>query len=147
MPQWMLPLGIACAIGGGLFPDIDWQTSKIGQKIKPISRVINFLFGHRTLFHSPCLYLCIWLLVRDYRPNWFWYAQFFVAGAGSHLMLDMFNAKGIPLFYPWTKHFYLAKIKSGGRAERIIRLSLYGVSMLVTMLMISYIIQRMRFYL
>lgn len=145
-PLWMLPAGITCAAVGSLFPDVDWQTSQIGRRVKPISKVINFLFGHRSLFHAPILYLIIYFLVSTLKPQWQWLSIFFVAGAASHLLLDMMNVKGIPLFYPWTKHFWLAKMKNDGKAERIIRYGLYGATAAATLLFLILLAGRLRFY-
>jgi len=39
----------------GIFPDIDHPKSKIGRKLKILSYPINFIFGHRGLFHSLLL--------------------------------------------------------------------------------------------
>src|SRR3989344_9343517 len=35
-----------------VIPDIDLSGSKIGRRIKPLSNIFNFLFGHRGFLHS-----------------------------------------------------------------------------------------------
>lgn len=118
--------GIMTAVAGGativgaLFPDIDLQTSKAGQAAKPMSFVISHLFGHRTLFHSPLLYILLYLLGTKLGTTWLPLVQAFMLGVSSHIVLDMLNKKGIPLLYPCTKHFYVATVKSGGNAEYIV---------------------------
>ena len=49
--------GITLTILGSLFPDIDYPNSILGKKFKPISLLINKIFGHRKFFHSGILYL------------------------------------------------------------------------------------------
>ncbi len=106
---------------GSLLPDIDICTSKLGSKVKPISKTIGKLFGHRTLFHSPLIYLAISISLWSIFPQFdmCWTSLFL--GIMSHLLLDMFNAKGIPLLYPYPKKFHIACLKCGGKGEKIIR--------------------------
>lgn len=106
---------------GSLLPDIDTCTSKAGSKIKPISMVISKLFGHRKLLHSPLLYLLLSILLTNHFPQFqvCWTALFL--GIMSHLLLDMFNPKGIPLLYPYPKRYRLARVRCGSRAEKVIR--------------------------
>lgn len=124
-PITLLAAG-AIGIVGGLFPDIDHPSSKISQKLPWLSRMISSFCGHRGLIHSPLLYLFLWL-------GWIWLApapyQFwgnmFLLGAASHLLLDMLNSKGIPVFAPLSKkRIHLARIKLGGVFETSIQLTL-----------------------
>lgn len=128
IPLHLLPVGILCGIAGGLFPDIDWHTSKIGNALMPVSRVINMIFGHRTLFHSPILYVLLWLISHIWFRQYEWLSLTFLCGVGSHLLLDLMNAKGIPLLYPYSKHFHILKLKQNGHAETIIRKLCFGAS-------------------
>lgn len=115
---------ICTAIVGSLFPDIDLCTSKVGAKAKPVSFFISRTFGHRTLFHSPLLYAVIYLLLSHYFPGSYSWIFAFTLGAASHLLLDMCNFKGIPLLYPYSKHYHIASIKTGGRGETIFSVTL-----------------------
>lgn len=143
-PLYVLPIGYACCVVGSLFPDIDWQTSKVGQVVAPVSKVINFFFGHRTLFHSPLLFALLYIIIDWKWSELSWYAAMFVIGAASHLILDMFNEKGIPLFYPWKKHFHIARIRPNSLAEAFIKKLLYWGSFPTGLWFVIELIQRFR---
>lgn len=139
LPLFYIPGIIISAIIGGLFPDIDWHTSKVGATVKPISRIINTLFGHRTLFHSPILYILIYIAFTHNCPTYYWLILPFVIGAGVHLFLDMFNRKGISLFYPHSKRYHFMSLKNNGVGEWAIRTALFlltGITSLVLVLKI-----------
>ena len=110
----------ALSIAGGLFPDIDLQTSTIGKNMRHISRLINKLFGHRNLFHAPILYIAIHIALITYFPAYKIYVTAWSVGVASHLLLDMLNPTGIPLFYPISKKYRLAKIRTSGEGENFI---------------------------
>lgn len=87
----ILFLGIVAI--ASLFPDIDAKRSVLSSKL------INWLFGHRKLFHS------IWPLVVFYlvfnkilKLNLIGSAL--IIGYGSHLLSDTFNKEGTRFFYP-----------------------------------------------
>jgi len=119
LPLTLATVGIATV--GALFPDIDIRTSKAGSKIKPLSTLIHKLFGHRTLFHSPLLYLILSISLQHALPQFGVCWTAFFLGVMSHLLLDMLNPKGIPLLYPYPKKYRLARMKCGGKEEKIIR--------------------------
>ncbi len=115
----VIPVVVFSAIGS-LFPDIDTQTSKFGSKVKPLSFLINKSFGHRTLFHSPFLYLLLGFLLISYFPQGWIYAMAFLLGSFSHLFLDLFNPMGIPLLYPYPRNYHLARIQCGGKGDSVL---------------------------
>jgi len=115
---------IGVATVGSLFPDIDTKTSRMGSKVKPVSVVISKAFGHRTLFHSPILYVTMYLMGLHWLPQYKEVLDCFIAGVVSHLFLDMLNVKGIPLFYPFKRMYHLAGIKTGGAGEMMFRVML-----------------------
>ena len=140
--EWYLhPLVLGFSILGGLVPDIDLRTSKAGQVTGAVSAVIQTLWGHRTLFHAPELYLALYYYGISYLGSFGILLFAFMAGAISHIFLDMLNTKGIPLFYPLPGHYHIASIKSGGKAEKIITYILCG---LFALLMIRFLILRFR---
>lgn len=108
------------ATTAALFPDIDNRRSKIGARAKKTSAVIQHIVGHRTLFHSPILYLVLHVLgLLFLRPEFRPLLYAATTGIASHLLLDLCNKKGIPLLYPYTKHYHIACIRSGSLAEAI----------------------------
>lgn len=124
-PLYFLPLAMGCSLVGGLFPDIDLKTTKAGQAAKPASFLINALWGHRTLFHAPFLYAGAEYLFTGQMKSWAFLLFAFVAGAFSHILLDMLNPKGIPLFYPLPGNYHAMNMRQGGAGEKAVRLILY----------------------
>lgn len=110
---------LTCAVAaiGSLLPDIDLATSKISKVCRPAALAIQLLFGHRGVFHSPLLWAALTGLGYAAFPQ---YASLILAaacGIGTHLLLDMLNAKGIPLLWPITKHISLAKFRTYGLTD------------------------------
>ncbi|MBW6409415.1 metal-dependent hydrolase [Clostridium weizhouense] len=105
---------------GSLLPDIDHRSSYIGNKAKPVSRVINKLAGHRKLFHSPLLYLILYFIADIFILNKFGisFNKGLFLGIMSHLLLDSFTIGGLPWFYPISKkRFSIGKIKTNSQLE------------------------------
>ncbi|SFP97646.1 metal-dependent hydrolase [Salibacterium halotolerans] len=91
----------AAVLIGGLLPDICQPFSWFGRRIRPVSTMIQKLFGHRTITHSilfmAVLYLCAGLIPYA----WGTVVQYGITtGAVSHLLLDMMTPQGIHLLYP-----------------------------------------------
>ncbi len=99
---------------GALLPDLDCCTSKLGRKVAPASLAIQLFIGHRTLFHAPLLFALKFLPVYAM----LWYAA--LLGVASHLLLDTFNAAGVPWLYPLKWKLHLAKFRSGGIVDNIL---------------------------
>lgn len=128
-----------CAVSAisALFPDIDLCTSKVGYKAKPVSYIVSKLFGHRKLIHSPIFYIAIYFVAMKYVGPYEWVLQAFIAGVASHIFLDMLNRKGIPIFYPISRHYHIATIKTGSKGEIAFRIALalivlIGIFLLMT---------------
>lgn len=138
---------IFCAIIGSLLPDIDLPKSSIGKLVTPLSKAIEKRFGHRTITHS----LLAWALVSVVFASFVFLFTFifntvtdtpiqnlnlqirwisaFSIGYFSHLLLDMFNPSGVPLFWPNpTRDVALGNPKyrprSGAKSEAFIFLGL-----------------------
>lgn len=109
------------AILGSVLPDIDLPNSYIGKKVPAISRKINTRFGHRGLTHYPSTLIVISLLLLIIFQNiemitlvrgiYFWGSVGFVGGYLSHILLDLFNSRGLALLAPFSK--VSIKIPSG----------------------------------
>ena len=108
------------AAASALVPDIDLCTSKLGRKIRPVSMLIQALFGHRTLFHAPVLYVALWVTLSLSAPEYGSVITAGAIGAFSHVLLDCMNSAGVPLLYPLRKRFHVAKVKSRGVVEFIL---------------------------
>ena len=102
---------IGGSILGSLVPDIDHRQSKLGNKMKITSFIVNKLCGHRKLTHAPLLYIILFTILlfptilSGNFLNTFYFNLFFgiFIGIISHLFLDSLTISGIPLLYPFTK--------------------------------------------
>lgn len=100
---------------GGIFPDIDNPSSHMGKLAVPVSTgigVINKHLGktganHRGILHDPVLYLTLLFLSYQMIPSM---VGFFI-GCLSHVFLDMFNPKGVPVLF--KSRLRLGNITSG----------------------------------
>lgn len=98
-------------------PDIDTSKSKIGRKTGIFSKIINFFFGHRGLFHS-LLFIMVGYLLLYFLPDKI-FALAFLVGFSSHLILDAMTHEGIMPFYP-LKYKVNGIVKTGGFLEILI---------------------------
>lgn len=105
------------AMLGSIAPDIDAETSAVGNLTKPISTLIykvNASLGHakekhRSLFHDLAFWIGLLVLSLYKFPV---LKGFFIGGL-SHLFLDMFNPSGVPLFFVFN--IRLARLKSNSK--------------------------------
>ena len=95
-----------------LLPDMDIPSSKIGQKIKPISWFLNFMFGHRKLFHSLFFSFMLFVLLILLFENYIG-AAFFL-GYSVHILVDGITVRGIKPFYPLSSFKLNGPLRSGG---------------------------------
>lgn len=130
---------LALTAVGSLFPDIDSPNSKIGRKIKPISWVVNKLFGHRGLVHTPLFAIGIFgvvlslMLLFDKLEHSNLLTGFIVGYIG-HLLLDTFTIEGIMWAYPFNKNkFHFANIKTGSFFEYLISIICLPIVCLVVL--------------
>lgn len=122
---------VTASMAGSLFPDIDIHTSTIGRKAGFISVLIEWICGHRLLFHAFALYILIYYGVSLQFRSLETYMFAFLFGVSSHLVLDLFNKKGVPLLFPLsTKHFYIVGVSCRGLAERITQILIIAATVL-----------------
>lgn len=98
-------LGIAL---GSLIPDIDTPKSWIGKRLLFLSWPIYKLFNHRGLTHSLAFTLFLTFVISNLFHNEQFTKGIFI-GCLSHLILDMFDLKGIPLLYPIKRRYRFYK--------------------------------------
>jgi inner membrane protein len=103
---------------GSLLPDIDHYRSIAADIWPMVSRPLKWIqkwsriFDHRQITHCILLPLLVYIicpcgLTMGIGIGW-----------GSHLLADMLNKKGVPLFLPLSyRRYNLAHIKTGGRWE------------------------------
>ena len=90
---------------GGLLPDIDHPNSKISHKLKPVSKIVNLLFSHRGLFHTPAFYIILWAIViwQFSNPANILFINSLFLGVMSHLFLDAFESNRNSTIFPLEK--------------------------------------------
>ena len=111
-----------------ILPDIDHGKSWIGRKLRIISWITNFIFGHRKLIHSIIFTTIIAFLIRNFF-GLYWVP--FYLGYLSHIFLDILTKQGVYLFYP--SNFKInGFIKTNGIIEKVFLVFLFVLNLLLT---------------
>lgn len=134
-PEGLLPsLGvIGLAVAGALAPDIDLPYSKAGRHNRSASVLVNLFFGHRTVTHAPLIWLVLYaVLLKVLGRAWFIYVLAFVIGGGTHILLDLCNAAGVPLLWPLSFRFHILKIRADSFFGRIFSYCFFGAAVVCT---------------
>lgn len=103
---------------GSYLPDIDVRHSHLGKRHWFLSRLLK----HRGITHTfliPILLLTTMIATKHTKiiPSIIFGL---LIGWVSHIMADLFNAKGVPFFWPFLKkRVHLAKIRTGSWMEAI----------------------------
>jgi len=124
---------VAAVLLGGIFPDIDCETSKLGRR--GIFRPFQFFMKHRGFFHSFTFVFILavlgWIFLESFREE----IVFGVAGGyGLHLIADSFTKKGVRPFVPFSKIRFKGKIRSGGKKEIVIFSVIVGIDIILIIL-------------
>lgn len=128
----------AGCILGSLFPDIDSPKSILSQHIPLLPKIINKVFGHRNFIHSPFFLALLSYGIIYFYPDAKHFIYGFILGFCSHLLLDMCNRAGIPIFYPISKYrFHFLDTKSGAKYEFITASILYFIIFCLFILFLS----------
>jgi len=100
---------IAAVALGSLFPDIDEPNSWIGKRTMGISKVMNWLFGHRGITHSlfgALAIAAIFMLIANIFTVPAIVFAYFMMGYLLHLFGDSFSKSGVPWLLPFCKKNY-----------------------------------------
>lgn len=108
---------LAAVIFGSLFVDIDEDNSYIGRKAGFLSSVIEFLFGHRGIFHS--LLMALLMFLGFYYFGYFGLGIGFLIGYVSHLIADALTLEGVRIFYPFSRYAIRGFIRTSGLLEKL----------------------------
>lgn len=100
-----------CAVGA-LFPDIDHESSTIGKKVKPLSKLLYKTIGHRAFFHWFVPYCLLALALHLWKPGWDVVTMSVLTGVLTHLFLDALNPSGVPVFPGLKLHLLRIKTES-----------------------------------
>ena len=101
-----------------LIPDIDMHKSKVGKKAGFLSKFIEFIFGHRGIFHT--VYPAILLFILFYFLNYRLIAFAFLVGYLSHLLIDGLTVSGVNLLKPLLNLNIAGFVKTGSIFEHLI---------------------------
>ena len=113
-----------------LLPDIDIPNSKIGRKVGPISWFLNFMFGHRKIFHSLLFSFLFFMLLLILFENYIGSA--FFLGYTTHLIVDGLTVRGIKPFYPISSFELNGPLRTGGLTDYFLFfLILAGIIMII----------------
>ena len=117
-------------------------------KIKEYSNIFNYLVGiclfiimsylgsktsHRSFTHS-ILGLIIYTSILSYCFNNIVIKTYFISHL-SHIILDLFNMKGVSLFYPFKFRFSLKLCESTGKINQLLFIS-FSILVVVELIMI-----------
>src|SRR5699024_12158472 len=94
--------------------------SRLGKNLPILSRLINFVFGHRSFTHSLVFLILTAFLVDYFFPNDALKIGL-LAGMISHYILGMGTKSGIRLFFPMHSKVICTLItRTGSLAEKLI---------------------------
>ena len=102
-------IGLVTATFGSLLPDIDMQRTSMGMKHKVTSKVVNKVGGgHRGFTHTlviPALLVALTVFAADYLASYYYLSLIACSllfgctfGYIMHIVADLFNGKGCPIF-------------------------------------------------
>lgn len=121
-------LVVAMSILGSLIPDIDHPRSYLGRRLIVFSFGFNKLFGHRKLLHSPVFYGILFAILALLNVVNIVTLLSLLVGILSHILLDMLNPQGVPIFYPISKkHYRILSIRTSSLTETVFMFGLVAV--------------------
>ena len=126
-----------------LIPDIDLPASTVGKKVKLIAKIINKMFGHRTITHAPIWLIPLFLLYLKTPELMTGYSEVvvqivqgllfgYMIGFFTHLFGDLLTKGGIPFCYPFSKKRFRLSWSESGKHDGvfIVITSLFVLGML-----------------
>ena len=114
----LLFLLVSCFVS--LVPDIDNRDSKLGKKVKFVSKI----FDHRGILHTVFPPIGLFILFNYLHYNLL--ALAVVAGYLSHIVIDALTPEGINFLHPFSSFRISGFIKTGTFLETILFLVLIG---------------------
>lgn len=122
-------IGIVAAVPGSLLPDIDIERSKLGSKHKWLSKHLT----HRGITHTllvPMIIFGLFFLLQAVPiiPSLLFG---FEIGYLAHILADMFNKKGVPILWPFTKaKLHIACVKTASTPQQVVFIIFWEVVLL-----------------
>ena len=113
------PACLGLALAGSLLPDIDHPKSWLGHRLRPVSRTVSKVFGHRGVTHSALTVgACVWGLLHDGAPRWV--VAPLAVGVLSHLAADLLTPAGLRLAWPMRRTWSLPICTTGSPMEPVV---------------------------
>ena len=103
---------------GAMLPDIDNKRSKISQKAKVISSLINVLTKHRGIFHSVFIPLGIYFFLEAL--GFGIYGIPIALGYLSHILIDALTPLGVNFLHPVTTLHLHGPVETNSWIEKIL---------------------------
>ena len=123
-------LFVSICVFSAVLADLDHPFSKLGNKVKPLSWLLNLLFGHRGFMHTVWFPFFIYFLFMVFDKT-LWAGAFFL-GYMSHLIMDMLSTRGVYFFFPLNRTRINGFIKVGGSLEWVVFIAiLVGIGFLL----------------
>ena len=123
-------IGVIMAMPGSLLPDIDIERSKLGSKVKWLSKHMT----HRGITHTllvPLLVAIIFFFTQSIPvlPSLLFG---FEIGYVAHIVADLFNKKGCPILWPLSKaKLHIACVKTAVAWQQIVFIIIWEVALLI----------------
>lgn len=117
----------------GTLADVDKPGSTMAKVLFPLSALLRLLkVKHRTVTHSLLFMLLLVMVAMPLPPLYFWV---FILAYGSHSLIDLFNERGVELFWPIPFKIRLLPkfiaIDTGSMGETVFRSLLLVVSLVL----------------
>ena len=123
---WSIPL----AFLGSLLPDIDLEQSTMGKKHRWIAKHLKHRGITHTLLVPALIGLLIWFLLGkfSYAPDLLLGLEI---GWVAHIVADMFNTPGVPLFWPIMRgRVHVANVQTSSTKQQVVFIILWEVVLL-----------------
>ncbi len=101
-----------------VLPDIDYPKSVVGRKVRSVSTILNFFFGHRGFLHTIYPSLLLFFILVIFQQHTLAVAVVF--GYALHLMLDALTIDGVKFFWPFWRARFKGWLRTGGVIEIVI---------------------------
>ncbi len=117
----------------GTLADVDKPGSTMAKVLFPLSALLRLLkVKHRTVTHSLLFLLLLVVIAMPLSPLYFWV---FILSYASHSFIDLFNDRGVQLFWPIPFKIRLLPkwiaIDTGSVSETVFRWLLLALSLII----------------
>lgn len=129
--------GLLTVAVGSYAPDIDLKNSTMGQKVRPVSRLLH----HRGLTHTLLFPVLLTLLMMGLKAQSMAVVPELLLGFNvgwvAHIIADAFNHKGVPILWPIVrKKLHVASVRIGTWQESAFLWAWLIVTVVVTTAML-----------